>query len=204
MMSEIQLSTRHRVLDAAFAAFMRFGYEGASTAKIARLARVSKRDLYAHFANKQAMLEACVTERAERMRRPLNMPVPNNPAALRETLLQYGMTVVRELSQPEVLATYRLAILNAETAPDVGLTLDRLRRAEATAGLVMLLRAVRDQGLLTGAEPEPMAEVFLGVLLQGGLLVRMLMRVAEPPDDAGARHRAELAADSLLRLYGAG
>jgi AcrR family transcriptional regulator len=203
-MSDTVSSTRCRILDAAFAAFMRSGYDGARTSEIARLARVSKRDLYAHFPGKQAMLAACVTERAGRMRGPLNLPVPDSPAALRQTLINYGAAVLRELGRPEVLATYRLAILNAETAPDVGATLDRQGRTEATGGLVALLRAVRDRGLLAGAEPEPMSEVFLGVLMQGAILVRMLMRVVEPPNDAEARHRAELAADSLWRLFGVG
>jgi AcrR family transcriptional regulator len=201
-MSDPVSSIRRRILDAAFTAFMRSGYDGAKTSEIARLARVSKRDLYAHFPGKQAMVAACVTERAERMRGPLNLPVPDNPAALRQTLINYGAAVLRELGRPEVLATYRLAILNAETAPDVGATLDRFGRAEATGGLVALLRAVRDRGLLAGAEPEPMSEVFLGVLMQGAILVRMLMRVVEPPNEAEARRRAALAADSLWRLYG--
>jgi AcrR family transcriptional regulator len=203
MMSETPASTRHRILDAAFTAFMQLGYDGTSTAEIARLAHVSKRDLYVHFANKQAMLEACVTTRAERMRRPLTLPVPSHPAALREALVQYGMTVVREISQPEVLATFRLAILNAETAPDVALTLDRFGRAEATRALIALLRVVGERGLLAGAEPEVMAEVYVGVLMQGGILVRMLMRVAQPPSEADARYRAELATTTLWRLYGA-
>ena len=36
-----------RVLSAAFSAFMERGYSGASTAEIARRAKVSKRELYA-------------------------------------------------------------------------------------------------------------------------------------------------------------
>src|SRR5258708_6745996 len=73
-MSASTLTIRERILEAAFTAFMRFGYGGTSTAQIARLARVSKRDLYANFGSKQAMLASCVTERAERMRRPLELP----------------------------------------------------------------------------------------------------------------------------------
>ena len=60
--------------------FMRLGYGGASTAQIARLARVSKRDLYAVFNSKQAMLCASVMERTERMRHPLNLPAPGDLA----------------------------------------------------------------------------------------------------------------------------
>jgi len=200
-MSDAPSPLRSRILDAAFTAFMRSGYEGASTAEIARLAKVSKRDLYALFPAKQAMLAACVTERAERMRRPLRLPPPTDRVGLHETLVRYGMGVVRELSQPEVLATFRLAIMNAETAPDVGSTLDRLGRTEATAALTGLFQAACERGLLAGAEPGEMAFLFNAVLMGGGLQIRMLMRVADAPTEDEARQRAEAAASTVERLF---
>ncbi|HEY4043884.1 MAG TPA: TetR/AcrR family transcriptional regulator [Rhodopila sp.] len=199
-MSHTSSSIRSRIMEAAFSAFMQFGYEGASTSEIARLARVSKRDLYAHFPNKQAMLEACVTERAERMRRPLELPVPRTQSALRQTLTDYGTTVLRELSEPEVLATFRLAILNAEAAPAVAQTLDRFGRSETTRALEALLSDVR--GLLNDADPQTMARIFFCILM-GDLLLRLIMRVAEAPSETEALGRAELATNCLLRLYGA-
>jgi AcrR family transcriptional regulator len=201
-MLEAPPSMRDRILDAAFTAFMRHGYGGASTSQIARLAQVSKRDLYAHFGSKQAMLACCVIERAERMRHQLGLPSPMDGKGLRETLIAYGTAVVLELSKPEVLATYRLAILEAENAPDVALTLDRHGRVENTEALIGLLAAARDRGLLGGAEPADMADLFQGVLMSGAILVRMLLRVVAPPAEAEARQRAEAAAGSLLRLYG--
>ena len=62
-------STRERVLTAAFATFRKHGFSGASTLEIARRAQVSKRDLYALFGSKHAMLTACIGERTRRMRR---------------------------------------------------------------------------------------------------------------------------------------
>ncbi len=132
-MSATPPTIRERILEAAFSAFMRLGYGGTSTAEIARLARVSKRDLYANFSSKQAMLAACVTERAGRMQRPLDLPAPTDRDTLYRTLVEFGAAIVREVSRPEVLATYRLAIMEAENAPDVARTLDRHGR-EANAG----------------------------------------------------------------------
>ena len=201
-MPDISSSIRDRIMDAAFTAFVQSGYEGASTAEIARRAHVSKRDLYTHFRSKQAMLAACVTDRAALMSRPLGLTTPTDWPHLQRVLIQYGMGVVLQLARPEVLATYRLAILNAESAPDVAQTLDRYGRADATSGLAALLRTACERGLLHGAEPEEMAEVFVAVLTKGGTLVRMLMRVLQPPDETEARQRAEVAATSLRRLYG--
>jgi AcrR family transcriptional regulator len=201
-MSENLAPIRERILDAAFDTFMRLGYGGASTAQIARLARVSKRDLYAQFGSKQAMLAGCVIERASRMRQPLELPAPSDPENLRQILIGFGTAMVREISRPEVLAVYRLAILEAEDAPDVAATLDRHGRAATAEGLARLMAIAQDRDLLDGATPREMAGLFLGVLMSDGILVRMLMRVAIAPTDADCARRAETAADCVARLYG--
>jgi AcrR family transcriptional regulator len=202
-MTDTPRPMRQRILEAAFDAFMRHGYGGASTAEIARLAQVSKRDLYALFGSKKAMLADCVAERAKLMRQPLSLPGPTDLTSLRQTLIAFGTTVLRVVSQPEVLATYRLAILEAEDGPDVAATLDRYGRADNVEALAGLLATARDLGLLDG-EPSEMTDLFLGVLMSGGILVRMLMRVAAAPTEAEARQRAETATGVLLRVYGLG
>jgi AcrR family transcriptional regulator len=202
-MSASTPSVRERILDAAFNAFMRFGYGGTSTAQIARLARVSKRDLYANFGSKQAMLAGCVAERVERMRQPLALPVPADRDTLHRTLVEFGIAIIREIARPEVLATYRLAIIEAENAPDVALTLDRYGREANAGALVDLLTMACAQGLLGWGEPADMAGLFLSVVMGGGLLVRMLMGVAQAPTETDARRRAEDAARCLFGLYGA-
>ena len=63
-----ETAVRARILDAAFAAFMKNGYAATSTLEIATRARVSKREIYATVGNKQEMLIACISERARRLR----------------------------------------------------------------------------------------------------------------------------------------
>jgi AcrR family transcriptional regulator len=201
-MPDSSKSLRDRIIDAAFAAFTQFGYEGTNTNDIARLARVSKRDLYAYFPSKRAMLEQCISERVDLLRLPIDLSVPDSAETLRDTLVRFGTTLLVGLSQPEVLSMHRLAIVNAEIAPDVAQTLDQFGRTGTIDGLVDFLQRVREHGLLAGAEAQDMAEVFLAILMRSGILMRMVMRVAEAPTETEARARAELAADSLLRLYG--
>jgi AcrR family transcriptional regulator len=69
---------RERILCAAMEAFMELGYAEASTLEIATRAQVSKRELYALFGNKQAMLAACIADRVGRMRLPTELPPPCN------------------------------------------------------------------------------------------------------------------------------
>jgi len=75
---------RERILNAAFSLFAESGFSTTSMLDIVTRARVSKRDLYALFQNKHAVLAACIHERAGRMRRPLDTaaPVPQTRDAL--------------------------------------------------------------------------------------------------------------------------
>src|SRR5690349_23147145 len=103
-----ETAVRQRILEAAFAAFMKSGYAATSTLEIARRARVSKRELYALVGNKQEMLIACITERARRLEVPADLPVPTDRDALAQVLSSFGTRLVREISDPAVIAVFRL------------------------------------------------------------------------------------------------
>ena len=196
-----QADMRERILAAAFTEFMEHGYAGAGTMDIARRARVSKRDLYAQFGSKQAMLTACIASRAERMQAPLALPKPGNRTELRAVLTAFGTRLLTEVSRPEVMATYRLAILESHRAPEVARTLDQLGRQGSEGALGRLISAAQEAGLLAAGDPASMAPVFLALLWSGGLLPQMLLRVAEPLDEMQAKQRAEQAADLFLRMF---
>ena len=196
-------SLRDRIVGAAFALFMERGYAGTSTSDIARRARVSKRDLYALFGSKQAMMVACIGERTERMNQPLRLPVPASRAALAATLTAFGVAQLAEVTRPEVLATHRLAVAEAERAPELAQTLDEAGRGGSFAALVAVVAAAQARGLLAGsAGAEEIADVFLAVLWRRGLLPRMLLRVREAPDGGEREQRAMFATETVMRLYG--
>jgi AcrR family transcriptional regulator len=112
-----EAALRERILDAAFAAFMRSGYATTSTLEIATRARVSKRELYALVGNKQKMLIACIRERAKRLDVPADLPVPRDRETLAQVLASFGTKLLREISDPTVIAVFRLAISEAGQAP---------------------------------------------------------------------------------------
>ena len=123
-------ASRQRVLNAAFAVFRQRGYAGASTLDIATRARVSKRDVYALFGSKHDMLVACIGERAERMRLPLDpaAPLPETREGVAAALRTVGAGILRGVCSPEVLAVYRLAIAEAHQAPEIARGLDAAGR----------------------------------------------------------------------------
>jgi AcrR family transcriptional regulator len=195
-----QVPARRRILDAAFAAFMERGFAETSTLEIATRARVSKRELYALVGSKQEMLAACIAERARRLEMPSGLPKPHDREALARTLVAFGTQLLREVSDPTVIAVFRLAIAEAVRAPEVARALNSTGVETSRAALREIMTRARSAGLL-GGEIAEMAEQFAG-LLWGNLMTGLLLRVAERPSSREIARRADAATAALLQLYG--
>jgi AcrR family transcriptional regulator len=187
------------ILDAAFAVLMERGYAGASTLEIAKRAKVSKRELYADFGNKQGILAALITARAERMRDPLALPAPRDGKAFRQTLIQFGAGLLREVCHPAVTAIFRLAVAEAEGSPEVAQVLDGAGRVGTRRAFTELLIQAQSSGLIGSGQPAAIAEQYFA-LLWGDLQVRRLLGLADPPTAAEAERRAAAATEALLLL----
>jgi AcrR family transcriptional regulator len=194
-----ETGVRERILEAAFAAFMKSGYAMASTLEIATRARVSKRELYALVGNKQEMLIACISERAKRLDVPAELPVLRDRETLAEVLASFGAKLVREISDPTVIGVFRLAIAEAVQAPEVARVLDSVGRETSRAALRKIMARAQGAGLLTG-RPVELAEQFAG-LLWGYLMVSLLLGVAERPNPREIAGRARDAATAFLQLH---
>ena len=197
--SRDETAVRRRILEAAFAAFMKSGYAAASTLEIASRARVSKRELYALVGNKQQMLIACITYRARRLEVPSDLPVPRDRETLAHVLSSFGAQLVREVSDPAVVAVFRLAIAEAVHAPEVARALDSIGRETSRAALRKLMAGAQEAGLLNG-RPAELAEHFIGLLWRD-LLVSLLLGVTERPGPREIAARARGAAVAFLQLY---
>jgi AcrR family transcriptional regulator len=190
---------RQRILEAAFAAFMESGFAAASTLEIATRARVSKRELYALVGSKQEMLVACISERAKRLQMPADLPAPRDRQALARTLETFGAQLLREVSDPTVIAVFRLAIAEAVRAPEVASALNTLGVEASRAALREVMTRARSAGLVSD-DASVMAEQFAG-LLWGNLKVSLLLRVAERPSPREIARRARDATTAFLKIY---
>jgi AcrR family transcriptional regulator len=192
-------SVRERILEAAFAAFMKSGYATASTLEIATRAHVSKRELYSVVGNKQEMLIACISERAKRFDVPADLPVLRDRETLEQVLTSFGTQLLREISDPTVIAVFRLAIAEAVLAPEVARALNSIGREASRAALRKIMTEAQSAGLLTG-RPAELAEQFTGLLWRD-LLVSLLLGVAERPNPREIAGRARDAATAFLQLH---
>jgi len=195
-----ETAVRERILDAAFAAFMKSGYATTSTLEIATRARVSKRELYALVGNKQEMLIACISQRAKRLDVPADLPALHDRETLEQVLTSFGTKFVREISDPTVIAVFRLAIAEAVQAPEVARALNSIGREASRAALRKIMARAQASGLLTGRRPAELAEQFAGLLWRD-LMVSLLLGVAERPNPREIAGRARDAAAAFLQLH---
>jgi AcrR family transcriptional regulator len=193
-----EVEARERILDAAFSAFMKNGFAATSTLEIATRARVSKRELYTLVGNKEKMLAACITERARRMQVPADLPMPRDRETLMHLLAAFGAQLLREVTAPEVIAVFRLAIAEAGRAPEVAQTLDSIGRETTRAALRKIMSQAQEAGLLNG-RPAELAEQFSALLWRDSI-INLLLGVAERPTPREIAGRAQDAALSFMRL----
>ena len=189
-----------RILGAAFEAFAEEGYAGASTLDIATRAKVSKRDLYANFASKHAVLVACIKSRADRMRLSVDLAIPRSRQMLGSTLTAFATNLVIEVSHPSVIATFRLAIAEATRSPEIAKALDSAGRYATRRALAELLANAQAAGLIGAGDATEMAVQYLGLIWEG-LMVGLLLGVETPPEAAEARNRAAKATAAFMQLH---
>jgi AefR-like transcriptional repressor, C-terminal domain len=130
---------------------------------------------------------------------PADLPEPHDSETLARVLEAFGTNLLREISDPTVVAVFRLAIAEAVRAPEVARTLNAIGAEPTRAALRELMNRARSAGLLSG-EPAEMAEHFAG-LLWGNLMTGLLLRVAERPNPREIARRARVATAALLQLY---
>ena len=98
-----------------------------------------------------------------------------------------------------MVGVFRLAIAEAERAPEIAAALDSIGRAAMRKELAAVLEKAQARALLSG-NPAEMAEQFLA-LLWGDLMMGLLLRLADPPTRDEARLLARAAASAFLRLH---
>jgi AcrR family transcriptional regulator len=193
-------STRGRIIYAAVGAFLELGYTNVSMLEIATRARVSNRDLYAEFENKRALLAHCITFRAQKMKPPNGLPAIENDRSLAAALAMFGENLLQELTDPEVLLMYYLAIVESWRAPEVAKIVDECGRQATERALKELIEQAQARELLVKGDAGDMVDEYLALLLRN-LLFRLILRVIPRPPRAELKRRAIAATDAFLALH---
>ena len=96
------------------------------------------------------MLIACIGERAKQFDVPADLPVLRDREILAHVLASFGTKLVREATDPTVMAVFRLAISEVIHAPEVARALDSIARETSRAALRKIMALAQASGLLTG------------------------------------------------------
>jgi hypothetical protein len=127
------------------------------------------------------------------------MPRLRDRTTLAQVLTAFGIQTVREVSDPDVVAVFRLAIAEAVHAPEVARTLDSVGREASRAALRHIMSESRAAGLIAG-RPADLVEEFYGLLWRD-LMICLLLGVAQRPNARAIQARAHEATEAFLRLH---
>ena len=138
---------RRAILDAARPVFLRDGWSGATLDRVAAESGISKMTVYRHFRTKEQLFEALVTAMCRDMARAAFGGDPPAGLAPGPFLEAFAWDVVRQLTQPDALALYRVVIADGWRFP-------ALSRLFEQSGTAILRQRVRDVLVETGQTQE--------------------------------------------------
>lgn len=140
---------------------------------------VTKREIYAEFKNKQGIFAAMISSQAARLRQPLEKAVLGDRRQFATNLQRIAVSLLGLLSDPAVIAMFRLAISAAGDSPVIARVLEDNARAPNRKALTDLMGRAGKTGLLTGEAPV-LAGHFVALVV-GDLHVSLLLGLVPPP-----------------------
>ncbi|BCJ68206.1 TetR/AcrR family transcriptional regulator [Polymorphospora rubra] len=191
---------RAAIIEAATRLFLRSGYGGASLAKIAAEADVSKATLFKQFPTKAALFDAIVTEYWKMEDEQKLMPAVGD---LRGGLTTIGGRYVALLTRPGMADLFRIVIAEASRFPELGRTQFELGKMPFFDSVCRYLRAEAAAGTVQLDDPELAATQFLGMISDYVFWPRMLL-VNWAPGKAAMARVVEEAARTLQARYAVG
>jgi AcrR family transcriptional regulator len=190
---------RRQIMDGARAVFLSAGFDGASMNDIARSAGVSKGTLYAYFASKDELFEAII--RAEKAQHAERLGDFNREGDVRDMLIDFGVGLMRRMSDPGTLALGRVVIAAAEKFPHVGRAFYEAGPLYGARRIAAELSALEKAGLLNVPDPERAAWQFVD-LCQSYVYKRLLFGVVESLSREEIEGAVKAGVKVFLRAYG--
>jgi TetR/AcrR family transcriptional repressor of mexJK operon len=193
---------RAQILTGAAEVFAADGYEGASMARIAAVAGVSKGTLYNYFDSKAALFTAYVGETCDRSLAKVfdGAGHDGDPAAV---LRDIGKRMLQMMLSDAGLAMYRVVIAEAAKFPDLARGFFEAGPARAAGFMAAWLAEETRRGRLSVADPAFAAEQFFNLCQTRLVLRRRLAMLGDPPEHEIDRV-IEASIAMFLRTYGAG
>jgi len=190
---------RAQILAGAANVFAADGYEGASMARIAAIAGVSKGTLYNYFDSKAALFTAYVCDKCGQFLNHTfdSANLDGDPA---EVLRTIGTRMVRMMLSEVGLSIYRVVIAEAAKFPDLARGFFEAGPARAIGAMADWLAEETRRGRLCVSDPAFAAEQFFN-LCQTRLVLRRKLAMLPDPPDSDIDAVVQAAITMFLRTY---
>jgi len=193
------MEKRAAILDAAMALFPARGYDGASVEAIAQAAGVSKLTVYSHFADKEALFGAAVTECCAQML-PHQLFVPEAGLPVAEALRAIGRSFLDLMMDERAVSLHRVMVSQGGADRRLAEIFFSAGPRAALQEMESFLLAANAEGSLHVPTPARAAEQFFS-MLKGVRHMRVLVGLCPPPSTAERdAHVAEVVA-MFVRAY---
>jgi TetR/AcrR family transcriptional regulator, mexJK operon transcriptional repressor len=149
------------ILRVASEVFLRYGFDGATVDSIAAAARISKRTLYARYADKQALFRAVLDDLIARWLVPIDR-FRSSEDDLATTLVNLGHHLATFLLEEHSIGVNRVVISESERWPELGRMI--IETAEKPAISMIEAILVRHQKELRKIDLKTAAEQFLSLM----------------------------------------
>lgn len=174
------------LLDVAGTMFMHHGFDGTSIDAVADAAGMSKRTVYARYADKNELFGAVLRALIERCVVPIT-GFQSGTLALEPTLFEIGCHVLANVIAPSAVSLHRIIIAESERQPAFGRLAHAEGRKPAVKAIAALLRRHGDELRVTDFDLA--AQQFLSLVIDHSLCLATL-GIKEDRRSVAARVRA--------------
>ncbi len=199
--TENQSQHKQRILDAASDVFLATGFEKTSTAEIARLAKVSKRELYLHFSDKRALLTAVVNDLQGQMGSRMDSLWASSEA-MEDVLLNSAKVIQRFILSERFGKLIRIVAAESYHSPTIARQFFEMGPDSGRRATARYLKKQMKRGNLRKADPLKAADDFLDLVVGAQLMTAVILGQTDStiPKPSNTRHAVEV----FLMIYGNG
>lgn len=190
---------RAAILEAAMLLFPARGYDGVSMDAIAQQAGVSKLTVYSHFADKEALFSAAVTECCEQQL-PHRVFEPAVDQPVHKALAAIGHGFVDLIMDERAVTLHRIMVAQAGQNSRLTEIFFAAGPRRTLQDMESFLRQAHEHGSLNVPKPDRAAEHFF-CLLKGVRHMRVLVALCPIPTAAERKQHIEEVVDLFVRAY---
>ncbi|MBX6752463.1 MAG: TetR/AcrR family transcriptional regulator [Micromonosporaceae bacterium] len=191
---------REEIMQAALDAFLDRGYLGTSVDEIAAAARASKRTVYSHFGDKEALfrevIRSTIAPMQEALQRELDTASRDDP---RESIRSIARSLATIILAPQVVRLRRVVIAETDRFPDLAAEWYRLGPGQTVERLAAYLG---DLDGLSIPDLRVAAEQLLWLVVSEPLNRLMFAPSGTTVSPAEIERTASHAFDAFWRAYG--